>query len=322
MEKRIELVSSGVLFKEEEHEYWLTLPNGEKKQLSGITSAIQRQVAGHEYDGCPEYLIKRAGEYGTSVHKSIERLINDFEHDGTVETEDFRNLTADMNIEASEYNVTDLSNDDYDSCYYSSNIDIVTRLSQEDFGLLDLKTYSNAKLTKAQTTKARYQLSCYAYMFELQNKGAKVKELYVIHICNKPKKDGSINHIAELVPIERIPSDICKALLEADRNGEKFQNPYELPKEVEKKCKRIIKLIQTKKEAEEELTHIKKEILETMLFLDVDNWKGDGITFSRTAETTRSSFDLAAFKKKYPDLPYDDFIKKSNVAGSLKILTA
>lgn len=318
---RIELVSSGVLFKEEEHEYWLTLPNGEKKQLSGITSAIQRQVAGHEYDGCPEYLIKRAGEYGTSVHKSIERLINDFEHDGTVETEDFRNLTADMNIEASEYNVTDLSNDDYDSCYYSSNIDIVTRLSQEEFGILDLKTYSNAKLTKAQMTKARYQLSCYAYMFELQNKGAKVKELYVIHICNKPKKDGSI-HIAELIPIERIPADICKALLDADRNGEQFNNPYELPKEIEKKCKRIIKLIQTKKEAEDELNFIKKDILETMLFLGADNWKGDGISFTRIAETTRSSFDLASFKKAFPDLPYDDYIKKSNVAGSLKILTA
>ena len=319
---RIELVNSGVEFLEEPHEYWLTLPNGEKKQLFGITEAIQRQVAKSEYDGCPEYLIKRAGEYGTSVHKSIERLINAFEHDGTVETEDFRSLTADLNIEASEYNVTDLTNDDYDSCYYSSNIDLVCRVSDNEFDLYDIKTYSNAKLTKAQKTKAQYQLSCYAYMFELQNKGAKVKELFVIHICNKTKKDGSINHIAELIPIERIPADICKALLDADRNGEQFNNPYELPKEVEKKCKRIIKLIQTKKEAEEELTHIKKEILETMLFLDVDNWKGDGITFSRTAETTRSSFDLAAFKKQYPDLPYDDFIKKSNVAGSLKILTA
>ena len=307
---RIELINNGVVFLEEPHEYWLG-----DKQLFGITQAIQRQVAGQEYDGCPEYLIKRAGEYGTSVHKSIERLINNFEHDGTVETEDFRVLTQDLNIEASEYNVSDME-------YYASNIDLVCRLTDTEFALYDVKTYSNAKLTKAQMTKARYQLSCYAYMFELQNKGAKVKELYVIHICNKPKKDGSINHIAELVPIERIPSDICKALLEADRNGEKFNNPYELPKEVEKKCKRIIKLIQTKKEAEEELTHIKKEILETMLFLDVDNWKGDGITFSRTAETTRSSFDLAAFKKKYPDLPYDDFIKKSNVAGSLKILTA
>lgn len=307
---RIELINNGVVFLEEPHEYWLG-----DKQLFGITQAIQRQVAGQEYDGCPEYLIKRAGEYGTSVHKSIERLINNFEHDGTVETEDFRVLTQDLNIEASEYNVSDME-------YYASNIDLVTRLTDTEFALYDVKTYSNAKLTKAQMTKARYQLSCYAYMFELQNKGAKVKELFVIHLCNKTKKDGSINHIAELVPIERIPSDICKALLEADRNGEQFNNPYELPKEVEKKCKRIIKLIQTKKEAEEELTHIKKEILETMLFLDVDNWKGDGITFSRTAETTRSSFDLAAFKKKYPDLPYDDFIKKSNVAGSLKILTA
>lgn len=320
--ERIELVNSGVEFLEEPHEYWLTLPNGEKKQLSGITGAIQRQVAGHEYDGCPEYLIKRAGEYGTSVHKSIERLINDFEHDGTVETEDFRMLTADMSIEASEYNVTDLSNDDYDSCYYSSNIDIVTRLSDYEFALADLKTYSNAKLTKAQKTKAQYQLSCYAYMFELQNKGAKVKELYVLHISNKSKRDGSINHISELIPIERIPADICKALLEADRNGVQFNNPYELPKEVEKKCKRIIKLIQTKKEAEEELTLIKKDILSTMLFLDVDSWKGDGISFTRTAETTRSSFDLASFKKAFPDLPYDDYIKKSNVAGSLKILTA
>ena len=212
---KVNLINNGVTFKEDEHEYWLG-----DKQLFGITSAIQRQVAGHEYDGCPEYLIRRSGDYGKSVHKSIEMLINDFENDGTVEVDDFIRLTADMSIEASEYNVTDLSNNDYDSCYYSSNIDIVTRLSDFEFTLLDVKTYSNAKLTKAQKAKAQYQLSCYAYMFELQNKGAKVKELSVIHICNKIKKDGSINHIAELIPIERIPSDICKALLDADRNGE------------------------------------------------------------------------------------------------------
>ncbi|MCQ2268147.1 MAG: PD-(D/E)XK nuclease family protein [Bacteroidaceae bacterium] len=309
---KIQLVNSGVTFLEEPHEYWLTLPNGEKKQLFGITKAIQRQVAGTEYDGCPEYLIKRAGEYGSSVHKSIERLINEFDHDGTVETEDFRNLTADMNIEASEYNVTD-------GDYYASNIDLVTRLSDTEFSLFDIKTYSNAKLTKAQMAKVRYQLSCYAYMFELQNPGARVIELSVIHICNKTKKDGTVNHIAELVPIERIPTEICKALLEADRNGIQFNNPYELPKDVEKKCKRIIKLIQTKKEVEEELNFIKKDILETMLFLDVKNWKGDNISFTRLEDTQRNSFDLAAFKKAYPDLPYESYIKTSKVAGSLKI---
>lgn len=49
---RIELINNGILFKEEEHEYWLG-----NKQLFGITQAIQKQVAGQEYDNCPEYLI-------------------------------------------------------------------------------------------------------------------------------------------------------------------------------------------------------------------------------------------------------------------------
>lgn len=48
---RIELINNGILFKEEEHEYWLG-----NKQLFGITQAIQKQVAGQEYDNCPEYL--------------------------------------------------------------------------------------------------------------------------------------------------------------------------------------------------------------------------------------------------------------------------
>ena len=87
---KVELVKNNVLFLEEPHEYWLG-----DKQLHGITSAIKNQLesARTEYDTCPEYLIKRAGEYGRSVHKGIENLINNFEHDGTVETEDFKTLT-------------------------------------------------------------------------------------------------------------------------------------------------------------------------------------------------------------------------------------
>ena len=95
----------------------------------------------------------------------------------------------------------------------------------------------------------------------------------------------------------------------------------ELPKEVSGKVKRIIKLIQAKKEAEEELNIIKKDIFETMIFLDVNNWRGEGISITRTSDTTRSSFDLASFKKAFPDLPYENYIKTSNVAGSLKIMT-
>ena len=304
---KVNLINNGVTFKEDEHEYWLG-----DKQLFGITTAIQHQVAGHEYDGCPEYLIRRSGDYGKSVHKSIEMLINDFEHDGTVETEDFRELTKDMSIEACEYNVSDLE-------HWASNIDIVVRVSDNEFDLYDIKTYSNSKLTKTQLLKAKFQLSIYAMLFEGQNKGAKVRNLGIIHICCKTKKDGTENHISEILPIDRIPNDVCQNLLDCELQGTQFQNPYDIPKDVASKVNRIKKLIQTKKECEEELNAIKKDVLETMLFLDVKSWKGENITFSRIEETQRSSFDLVAFKKAYPDLPYDSYIKTSRVAGSLKI---
>ena len=305
--EKVNLINNGVTFKEEEHEYWLG-----DKQLFGITSAIQHQVAKSEYDNCPEYLIKKAGQYGSDVHKSIQRLINDFEHDGTVETEDFRELTKDMNIEACEYNVSDLE-------HWASNIDIVVRVSDDEFNLFDVKTYSNSKLTKTQLLKAKFQLSIYAMLFEGQNKGAKVRNLGIMHISNKIRKDGSENHISEILPIDRIPNDVCQNLLDCELQGTQFQNPYDIPKDVASKVNRIIKLIQTKKEAEEELNAIKKDVLETMLFLDVKSWKGENITFSRIEETQRSSFDLVAFKKAYPDLPYDSYVKTSKVAGSLKI---
>ena len=304
---KVNLINNGVTFKEDEHEYWLG-----DKQLFGITTAIQHQVAGHEYDGCPEYLIRRSGDYGKSVHKSIEMLINDFEHDGTVETEDFRELTKDMSIEACEYNVSDTE-------HWASNIDVITRVSDNEFDLYDIKTYSNSKLTKTQLLKAKFQLSIYAMLFEGQNKGAKVRNLGIIHICCKTKKDGTENHISEILPIDRIPNDVCQNLLDCELQGTQFQNPYDIPKDVVSKVNRIKKLIQTKKECEEELNAIKKDVLETMLFLDVKSWKGENITFSRIEETQRSSFDLAAFKKAYPDLPYDSYIKTSRVAGSLKI---
>ena len=304
---KVNLINNGVTFKEEEHEYWLG-----DKQLFGITSAIQHQVAKSEYDNCPEYLIKKAGQYGSDVHKSIQRLINDFEHDGTVETEDFRELTKDMNIEACEYNDSDLE-------HWASNIDIVVRVSDNEFDLYDIKTYSNSKLTKTQFLKAKFQLSIYAMLFEGQNKGAKVRNLGIMHISNKIRKDGSENHISEILPIDRIPNDVCQNLLDCELQGTQFQNPYDIPKDVASKVNRIIKLIQTKKEAEEELNAIKKDVLETMLFLDVKSWKGEKITFSRIDETQRTSFDLTAFKKAYPDLPYDSYVKTSKVAGSLKI---
>ena len=306
---KVELVKNNVQFLEEPHEYWLG-----DKQLHGITSAIKNQLelARTEYESCPEYLIKRAGEYGRSVHKGIENLIHNFEHDGTVETEDFKTLTKGWKIEACEYNVSDME-------YWSSNIDLVIRISDNEFDLYDIKTYGNQKLTRCQMEKAKFQLSIYKMLFQLQNPKATVRNLGIIHLCNKIRKDGTVNHISEIIPVEEIPTEICKALLDAEREGTLFRNPYDMPKDIQTKSKRLRKLLEKKKKVDEELEGIRKEIFETMLFLDVRNWRSDLITLTRTEDTSRSSFDLQSFKKDFPALPYENYTKQSRVAGSLRV---
>lgn len=67
--KRIELNESGVIFNEEQHTYNL---NG--KFLNGITGVLHRQLFPDEFDGIDEETLKKAAEYGTSIHKSCEIL--------------------------------------------------------------------------------------------------------------------------------------------------------------------------------------------------------------------------------------------------------
>ena len=86
-------------------------------------------------------------------------------------------------------------------------------------------------MTPEKLAKARWQLSIYAYMFELMNKKAKVGRLFIIHLRNKQKKDGSWDHIAEIIFVNRIPSDICEDLLATDLLGEQFADPFGIPEE-------------------------------------------------------------------------------------------
>lgn len=232
--KRIELKESSVVFNGELHEYWLG-----DKQLSGITGMLQRQLFPNEFDGVPEGMIMAAAEYGTQVHVSIEDFDRNWVNDGTQEVADYIEICKNHGLvhECSEYTVTDGKN-------WASNIDKVYRVDDTTFDIGDIKTYGT--MTSEKLEKARWQLSIYAYLFELQNKKAKVGRLFILHIRNKPKKDGTFDHISDLIPISRIPSEICKELLDCDIRGEKFENPYNIPEEIKNQESEIRGLIQTK----------------------------------------------------------------------------
>ena len=304
---RIELKDSDVLFNKERHEYWLG-----DKQLSGITGMLQRQLFPDEFDNVPEGMLQEAARYGMEVHESIEAFDSSWINDGTQEVLDYISLCQENGLvhERSEYTVTDGEN-------WASNIDKVYRSSDDTFSLGDIKTYGT--MTSEKLEKARWQLSIYAYFLELQNRDARVGNLFILHIRNKAKQDGTFDHIRNIMPVERIPSDICKELLDTDLQGKQFINPYSIPEKYREQEDYIRQLIQTKDDVEEKLKILKSEILEDMESKGVKTWDTGTMRLTRKLPTTRLSFNATQFKADHPELDYSLYERTSNVSGSLLI---
>lgn len=305
--KKVQLKDSGVVFNAGDHTYMLG-----DKLLSGITPVLQRQFFPTEFEGIPRHIVDAAAVYGTGVHASCEDFDANWVNDGTVEVQDYIRICHDYNLthEASEYIVTDGKE-------YASQIDKVYRVSDDTFDIGDIKTYG--QMTADKLEKARWQLSIYACLFELQNKKAKVGRLFVIHLRNKQKKDGTFDHIAEIIFVNRIPSEICVDLLATDQRGEQFMNPYGIPEEYRSQEAVIRELIQAKAAIEEKLNGIKARILKDMESQNVRTWATDTMRLTRKLPSQRSSFNLALFKTDHPEYDYSKYMRVSEVAGSLSI---
>ena len=304
----IQLNDSRVVFNKEDHTYEL-----DGKYLSGITEMLQRQLFPDEFDGVPEQAIEQAALYGTEVHESIEQFDSSWTNDGTQEVADYIKICTSNGLvhERSEYTVTDGMN-------WASNIDKVFRRGDSTFDLADLKTYGTMTVEKME--KARWQLSVYAYLFEILNPNATVGKLYIIHLRCKQKNDGSTDHIANLIEVDRIPSEVCKKLLDTDLAGEQFENPYStIPADIAEREQEIRTLMLQKKEAEERLNELKSEILSRMEETQARSWNTETMKLTRKLPSTRYSFDLNRFKSDHPEFCYDDYMKKSTVGSSLLI---
>lgn len=303
MKKRIELKSCGVIFNEEEHRYFLG-----KTELSGITTAISTQLGlANVFDKIPAAILENATRRGTKIHKSIERFNSEWINDNSPQVQSYIRLCKENNIvaEANEYLVSDLK-------HWASSIDLVARVDDCTFDLYDIKTWATP--TNDNLMKARYQLSIYAFYLTLNNPDAKVRNLAIIHLRETEK-----DHIAEIIPVSRIPSDICEELLQTYLEGKPFNNPYDVPTDIRTQESLIRSLMETKANAEEQLNQIKAGIMKRMELLDIRSWQTDTMKITRKLASTRSSFDLNTFKMAYPDLNYEDYTRTSRVSPSLVI---
>lgn len=198
----MKLRKSEVKFDEEYHKYFL-----KGKELSGITRILSKHIFAGKYKNIPEYILQRAAEIGKYIHRDCE-LADKGVGPKTEEGKSYLKLKEfyDLNFAECEYIVTDNE-------YFASPIDKVFESGKNEVDLGDIKTTSELDLKYLS-----WQLSIYAFLFELQNPYITVRKLYGIWLKGKR---------AKLVEVNRIDPRIIRELLLCEIEGRAFIYPLE-----------------------------------------------------------------------------------------------
>lgn len=294
----IELVKSPVVFNEENHTYFL----GEK-QLQGITGMIGRQLFSDKYKGIPEYVMKRAADKGSRIHSQCEFVDSTGFEPESVEAENYlrERVNAGYNALANEYTVSDEE-------YFASNIDCVWE-KDDEVSLADIKT--TYRIDKESLS---WQLSIYAYLFEKQNPGLKVRNLYGVWL----RGDKS-----ELIPVDRKPDEEVRRLMECEVKGEKYLSAEIAPAPGMQlmTAAAVQMLIDVQEEldfAKEQSEKMKEGLKAAMIEHGIKVWDAGQLRASLTPAVTSKSFDAKAFQADHPEL-YSKYLKSVEKKASVRI---
>ena len=284
---------SPVIFNKEDHTYTL----GENF-LQGITGILSKHLFQDKYDNVPDFVLERAASRGTFVHECCELIDTLGIIPDNIEAQNYIKLKEEhgLNTIANEYIVSDEE-------HFASAIDVVL----SDYSLADIKTTA-----QFDNEYVSWQLSIYAYLFELQNPDLKANKLYGIWLRNDT---------AELIEVEKKPKELIKELLRCEVEGELFVSPLQkitTPARIYEVEKFLIDLETQAKEIETKRKELLDGILKEMEKANVDKWETGKIRLTRRKATTSERFDSKAFKKYNPDL-YSQFAKISPVKSSITL---
>lgn len=291
-----ELKQSNVLFNEDEHRYYIGA-----KEISGITGRIKEKC-------CPSMDFSFASaQVGTDAHKDIEgvNLAVKFDIDAFPTTKHGENYLAWLMQDAytivdSEYIVTDNNR-------YASPIDIVFEDKCGNVVLCDIKTYKT--YTSLYKTMCRWQLSIYAYLFELQN-GYAPHSAFVLQVT----EDGCTEHEVELYPADMV----VKFLYEDDFNPYTMQtNSNTLQKAVS--LSNFVETMQEQiKSLEKDLECLKSQLLKEMQENGFTKVEQDNMTFTYVAPSVSMTFDSKTFLEEHPEYK-EQYTKLSERKAYLRI---
>lgn len=296
------------------HSYWYG-----SKELVGVTTLMKHQGLSPDYNGISAHTLAHAAARGTAIHRTLENYDNgdviiqpvtvDDNEGGTLTLDTGAELAAyrdlGLKVIASEYLVSD-------NKVVASSIDKVLETGEEDtVDLGDVKTTSTLHIDALE-----WQLSVYAYLFELQNKGLKVRNLYGIHV-----RDGR----ARVQQVRRVEVDTIKRLIRCEAKGERFNADDFAPElslvlpETEIATlvadeRLLAELEGNLKLAQERIKARKEAIYEYMLGNGIKELKCSGGSYKFSAPTVRTNFDSKRFREDDPET-FAKYSSQSEVKG-------
>lgn len=275
------------------HSY--TAPDGRK--LSGITGLLKERLGLGSYDGVDKEVLRRAAERGTEVH----RLCEEYDNIGAIPA-DNKDVTAYIALQAekglhhvcSEYLVSD-------GHTYASPIDKVFKRG-EVYDLADIKT--TYALDKEYVS---WQLSIYAYFFEMQNPHLNLGNLYAIHL-----RKGK----AKMVAVERKPIDQVKKLLYTTEPMD--VDPYAMPSRWIGREEEYLKYANLADVYKQKAEAIKAEMLADMEACGASRWESHCLQVVRREASKRRVVDAKRLEADHPTI-YAEYSKESESKSSITI---
>ena len=285
-----------VRFDQESHTY---TDERTGKQLNGITGTLIHRVFPDKYKDIPQSILANAAARGSNVHEDIELAEELGVVPTTEEGKNYLKLKEKYGIKflESEYTVSDLE-------HYASQIDIIFDVEENIVDLADIKTTS-----KFDRESVSWQLSVYAFFFELNNPHVKVRNLYGVWLRGD---------ISELIQVDRHTETEVKALIEADQKDIPFEYNPAFPDFITENEESLIALGKTIKRLQEEYDIIKSNLFEKMQESGEGSIDTGKVLYTITKASTRSTFNSKAFKKDHADM-YEQYISTTEIGENIKI---
>lgn len=279
-----------VVFNQEEHTYVY-----EGKILQGITPILSAVLFPDKYSGIPQFILDRAASHGTLIHQGCELA------DSLGVTSEIAEVNAYLSLKK-EHSLTTLANEYLvsDLTRVASSIDVVF----DDFSIADIKTTSQLDLEYLS-----WQLSIYAYLFELQN-GFTPPRLYAIWLRGDK---------AQLQEVVRHTSEEVIQVIDHFFAGDTMPvNTSTVPEKIFQMEDYIINLESQIKELDNKHKELTAGLLQMMTDSQVKTWETPRMRLTRKDESQRTTFDSKAFSTENPEL-FKKYQKTQTVKPSLLI---